>query len=331
MRPKLTLLLLLLGSHASTRAGCCRAPDVSGGDALRVPAPLPPALRVTLGRLRGGSGDDRPSASGERDGSSKRGHTRGRRVAAGTDTQSGAPSSAAGAPRPPKGRGRRKNTAGADKGHDDAGAPPVPPARQSPAAADEDAPAVTHRPLEPDRIAALRAAIQEAPASAGALWSREVESEDWVQAGVMPPPDSDSIRIDSRGVDLGDGEGFSRGGLWGAELGGGGAEGELTKEWAEKMARVFKKRGDAASADAGARGEESDVSEGPISSFGGRKRVLAVDVGASDREGAGSETWREGLDACKAREDEHLPSADQGSVQSRSPHGPKCHKCTIMM
>ena len=296
MRPKLTLLLLLLGSHASTRAGCCRAPDVSGGDALRVPAPLPPALRVTLGRLRGGSGDDRPSASGERDGSSKRGHTRGRRVAAGTDTQSGAPSSAAGAPRPPKGRGRRKSTAGADKGHDDAGAPPVPPARQSPAAADEDAPAVTHRPLEPDRIAALRAAIQEAPASAGALWSREAESEDWVQAGVMPPPDSDSIRIDSRGVDLGDGEGFSRGGLWGAELGGGGAEGELTKEWAEKMARVFKKRGDAASADAGARGEESDVSEGPISSFGGRKRVLAVDLGASDREGAGSEAWREGLD-----------------------------------
>ena len=352
---RVTLLLLLARSHESTRAGCCHPlglPSAGGScsHAARADAAhsAPPPLRVRLGRLRGGSGTDQPSAGGDRISDSRQGRTRSRRAAAETDTQSGAPSRAATTPR--SGR-KSKAEAKKDRGTDAFAATAAPPSATSPVppapsplqahvAVGEEPPAVTHRPLEPARIAALRNAMQDAPVSAGTLWSREAEEEEWVHGGVVPPEDEPIIRIDSRGVDFGDGEGFSRESLWGSERSGGGAEGELTRDWAEKMARVFKKRGETASADAGARREEEDLSEGPISSFGGRKRVENAGLSGkwrvensglsvSDGEATGSDAWREKLDERKAREEELL-QALEGLEEAEEPEEEKIERERLM-
>jgi hypothetical protein len=352
---RVTLLLLLARSHASTRAGCCRplgfpsaggsCPHAARADAAAHSAP-PPSLRVRLGRLRGGSGTDQSSAGGDRNSDSRQGGTRSRRTAAETDTQSGGPSRSA-----PRSRRKSKAEAKNDRGTDTFTATAAPPSAASPVpqspsplqaqvAVGEEPPAVTHRPLEPARVAALRKAIQEAPVSAGTLWSREAEEEDWVQGGVLPPENEPSIRIDSRGVDFGDGEGFSRESLWGSERSGGGAEGELTRDWAEKMAHVFKKRGETASADAGARREEEDLSEGPISSFGGRKRVENAGLSGkwrvenagfsvSDGEPTGSEAWRDKLDERKARQEELL-QALEGLEEVEEPEEEKIERERLM-
>ena len=199
-------------------------------------------------------------------------------------------------------------------------ADPSAPAPLSGIQADEP-PLVTHVPMSPSRLAALREAMDKAPPEAADLWSREMQEEEWQHEGVLPPSGQrpSGIRFDSRGIFGLDDEGHLGDGIDDDghldELGegpsplGGGSDAGLSRDWVQRMSKILDE-------EVRAEGEVDDVSEGPMSSFGGRKQSMwAGREGAreSDSDGErkyGDEPWRGEEDERTARQDELLRGLD---------------------